>query len=297
MITQISIRNFQRNRKLDVVLKHRITTITGETNRGKSAILRALIWVLTNTPDGKKFISHGRPGARVTLQIGKHELTRKRGAGKNEYVLDGKTFKAFGAKVPEEIAAFLRVSEINIQQQHDRSFWFHLSPPEVSRRLNAIIDLGLIDEAQQRISSTVKKARSETEFTRQRLEDAQAAVKAVAHAVDFAEDARRLDSLAADAETQQLSCERLENFITNLVILKRSIQAKEELPDFTHIDAMLAEHKQLGRQIENLQLMTATAKQHEETAALYSKEYEILHKRLQSISGIVCQTCGQPIKP
>jgi len=145
MIERLLIEDFQAHHKLAIDLDPAVTTIVGPSDAGKSAVIRALIWLATNRPLGDTFIRDGVKQARVTLHVDGHEIVRTRGKSINTYSIDGEELKAFGNDVPEGIANFLNLSNINLQHQHDAPFWFSKTAGEVSRQLNQIVDLSIID--------------------------------------------------------------------------------------------------------------------------------------------------------
>ena len=169
--------NFQAHKRLTLDLRSPITSLQGATDVGKSAVLRALRWCCLNDIAGDEFIREGAKETSVTLrvQVDKrvHTIRRTRGR-ENTYELDGKEYKAFGTSVPADIAALLQLNEINFQAQHDGPFWFNESAPEVSRRLNAVIDLSVIDTVLSNIASEVRLAQERKAVTEERLQEAKA---------------------------------------------------------------------------------------------------------------------------
>ena len=86
MLIQLVIENFQSHEKTALEFCSGINTIVGSSNSGKSAILRALYWVVYNKPGGFGFSSHwnlDKKGAlkdpvQVALQVtGAPLITRK----------------------------------------------------------------------------------------------------------------------------------------------------------------------------------------------------------------------------
>ena len=162
MLRKLSLRNFQAHRRLDIGLDPGITTIVGPTDAGKSAVIRALLWLLTNQPAGNEFIRNGSKGTQVTLDVDGHKVSRIRGKA-NLYKLDGKAYRSFGHDVPPEIAGLLKTGELNTQSQHDAPFWFSDSPGEVSRKLNSVVDLSTIDKVLSAVSAHTRRTKALTE--------------------------------------------------------------------------------------------------------------------------------------
>jgi exonuclease SbcC len=171
MIEKLIIRNFQCHKRLKIEFDPLVTTIVGPSDVGKSAVLRALGWVTTNHPRGEAFIRDGADKATAILSVDGHKIKRSRGS-KNTYELDGSKFTAFGNATPDEIAAVLNLSELNFQGQHDAAFWFSESAGEVSRQLNSIVDLSVIDSTLSNLSSALRKANAEERVTQARLDSA-----------------------------------------------------------------------------------------------------------------------------
>lgn len=177
-LLSIELNNFQAHEKTVVVFSPTITTIKGPTDVGKSAILRALRWVCLNDIAGDEFIKEGEKKTIVALELnvdgGGKEIVRVRSAGGaiNTYELDDEEYKAFGQGVPSDVVKLLKLNEINFQGQHDSPFWFNETAGEVSRRLNAVVDLTVIDSALSSIASEVGTARSRVALTTERLTEA-----------------------------------------------------------------------------------------------------------------------------
>lgn len=170
MFKALKLINFQAHARLTVEFDPGITTIKGPTDVGKSAVLRALRWVCLNDRTGDDFIRHGteRVLAKLILPDGTW-IGRGKGEVGNIYGLNGHDFKAFGQGVPDEIAGTLQVSAINFQKQHDSHFWLAESAPEVSRQLNAVIDLSVIDTAMGNAAKMVRTARERVTVSEERI--------------------------------------------------------------------------------------------------------------------------------
>lgn len=166
MIEQIAIQNYQAHSKLRVDFAPGITCIVGPSDVGKSAIVRALRWVCINEPGGDAFIQHGAKGCTVKLVVDGHTVARRRAPGGdvNEYRLDDQEFKAFGRTVPEPIAKLLQLAPVCWQGQHDAPYWFMDTAGEVSRQLNAIVNLGVIDEVLAKVAQTRTRAKAKLEM-------------------------------------------------------------------------------------------------------------------------------------
>lgn len=172
MITQLRIKNFQCHKDTRIDFDPLVTCIVGPSNAGKSSIIRSLRWLSLNKPSGDVFIHHGKKRVSIRLSVDGHKITRRKGS-ENSYSLDGKVFKAFGMSgVPDEVSKVLNLSDVAFQRQHDPPFWFLLSPGEVSRELNKIVNLDLIDRTMGSLSSGLRRSRVTLEISQDRLRKA-----------------------------------------------------------------------------------------------------------------------------
>ena len=235
MFEQLLIRNFQKHERLLLEFDKHVTTIVGATDAGKSALIRALSWVILNAPNGDSFIRWGAPSARAKLTVDGRVVFRKRGSGANLYRLDGKEFKAFGSEVPPEVAALLRMGELNFQRQHDRVFWFSESSGAVSKKLNEIVDLGAIDDSLSFIASSLRSARAEKTVIEDRLVKARERKKELLHVPEMNTELLEVERLANASWEAKKWAQLLHELIESARILKK--KATTELPSFNAVTA------------------------------------------------------------
>ena len=98
---RLEIGNFQNIHRADLILD-RYTCITGKSNRGKSAIVRALN-VLINNETGDWFMRNDTDEpAFITLHIKGHRIHWERDQkGNVHYDIDGDRYTGLKGKVPE----------------------------------------------------------------------------------------------------------------------------------------------------------------------------------------------------
>lgn len=174
MLKSLKLYNFQAHRKRLIQFDPAITTIRGPTDVGKSAVLRALRWLALNDTGGDEFVTWGADEAVAIVELedgagGEAKIVRRKGR-ENVYKLNGQVFKAFGAgKVPDTVAQALDLNEINFQKQHDKPFWLDDPAGEVSRQLNKVIDLSVIDTALSNAAKMVRQSRERVSVSEARL--------------------------------------------------------------------------------------------------------------------------------
>lgn len=170
MLKRIRLKNFQMHQKTEIEIKDRILTIVGPSDVGKSSIIRALGFALLNQTD-ESHIRKGKKQAEVTAFFGKDEITRVKGKNKNIYTMNGEEYKAFGKKVPSPIQQVVNVNETAFQKQFDPPFWVGLSPGQLSKELNKIVDLSVIDESLRKVNQLIRENNTEYKMERQHLKE------------------------------------------------------------------------------------------------------------------------------
>ena len=225
---KLILENFQGHSYLEVPLDQ-ITTIVGSSDIGKSSIFRALRWVCLNKSPSR-LIKDGAKVARVTLELEDCKVVREESSSFRRYILnydradglrESKTFEAFRSEVPDEIRKFLEVTEINFQRQFAPPFWFEESPGEVSRQLNQIVDLNIIDVTLSKVGSSVREAKTSEEVARQKYEQSEKSKEELRYVVEMKAEAEVLSTLHLKMQESALSRTTLQSYLESATTHKR----------------------------------------------------------------------------
>jgi predicted ATP-dependent endonuclease of OLD family len=185
MLKEIRIKNFQSHSSLTLELDEGVNTIIGPTDRGKSAIIRAIKLTALNQPAGTAFIRDGADKTKVKIKTEDSQVTRIRGKTTNSYIVNGKKLEAFGQSVPPTVTEALNISDINFQQQHDSPFWFSETAGEVSRKLNEIVHLEVIDSTLSNLDSAKRQTTTEIKVHQRAVKEAADKKKSLAYVKDM----------------------------------------------------------------------------------------------------------------
>lgn len=234
MLEEIRITNYQRHRRLCVKFHKHVTTIVGSSMVGKSALVRALKWVCLNRPRGDGFVRHGAKFVGVSLFVDGHQVTRKRTAKTNMYALrsqsdeEGVVYNALGSDVPDDVAALLNVDGTNFQDQHDAPFWLSLSPGQVSRELNAVVDLGVIDDTLKNLASKVREAKTLVNVCTEQARSAQETLREFRDLPRQDADLTRIQGISGEWETSATQHNSLRLLITQVSVVGRERKRLKE---------------------------------------------------------------------
>lgn len=161
MISKIIINNFQSHSHSEIEFNNGVNVISGTSDSGKSAIIRAISWVLFNKPSGDAFRSWFAKKSEptfVTIEFDTGDsVTRMKSSKGNEYIInDGKPLKAIGTGVPKEVTDITNMQDINLQPQYKSYFLLDESPGKVAKAFNEVANLTIMDDALQEINQRVR---------------------------------------------------------------------------------------------------------------------------------------------
>jgi exonuclease SbcC len=233
MLERLRLQNFQAHSDFKLKFDERVTTVVGTSDVGKSSIVRALRWVTQNKPSGDAFVREGEDRCKVSLKLDEQWVTRIKGKGVNECNVAGQAFKAFRADVPEPVNRLCNVGDVNFQQQHDSPFWFSLTAGQVSKELNAVVDLDVIDKTLANVMKELRRARSVVNVCEGRIREAEEKEEELSWVPEMVKDWKKLERLEEAKSVACSNVERAEKTIADAETLEE--QAKIEVPDLTEL--------------------------------------------------------------
>jgi len=229
VLEKIQIRGFGANKKLDIDFSPNVTSIIGKSFEGKSWALRALRWVLLNKPAGDAYINWDSDEAKVRLSIDKKKVIRTRSKSVNSYKLSGKKepYVAFGNDVPRDIAELVNVSDkINFQTQHILPFWFCETAGEVSRQLNSIVNLEVIDSTLANIATEIRDTGTIIKLTEKALKEAVQEKKDLLYVRELDSDLKGVEKLN---EQYRENAEKRSTIDQKLNLVAKYVSIRENL--------------------------------------------------------------------
>jgi exonuclease SbcC len=283
-----------------------VNAIIGQSNSGKTAILRGLFWAIYNRPSGLSFISYwnrdkkGNPLKFTYASISSNQLIikRKRSSNFNGYTLLQNNVKtdleAIGLDVPEQVSKLLNLSEVNIQKQMDAPFLLSESASEVARFLNKEIRLDLIDKILSNAESKRRKYNSDIKQYEIEISE----IEKELEKFETLEEAERLNTQLSEVETL---IESIEDKKEGLEILKadharylKIIQNYVKIP-FKNIEEIISELDSIKKEENEIKEQIETLEDYKEN---YDSELEkvkknnTLIKQLKKEMPDTCPICG-----
>lgn len=245
MLQTIQIHNFQSHENSQLDLSPGINTLVGDSDCGKSAVMRAILWAITNNPQGDAYVSDwtktpkGKQmaGAATYVAIdtnpqkdrGKFSVVRKRSPEFNGYeVFDGSDntqFEAIRTDVPREVSQCFNIGPVNIQRQMDPPFLIASTPGEAARFINQLVNLTDIDEAQTEINSLGRSCSADLRTATASLEKAEDLVKGMDWVDRLQELAENLAGLEARINEGRQKVRDLQASLSNYTAAQTTYEA------------------------------------------------------------------------
>ncbi len=234
MLTKVEIQNFQSHKTTEMEFFPGTNVIIGKSDAGKSAVFRAINWVISNRPLGDSFRSEWGGDTRVVLHTSEGDvISRTRSATKNEYSINGMALKAFGSEVPEDVSAILKMDTANIQAQMDVPFLLAASPGEAARMLNRAASLDDIDH-------TISGLRKTHASTKSEIQRGEALLESLEEQLQEYKNLPEIETKIAQAETLE---EDRAALTAKTQTLKHSAQRakeiEEELARTAYVDELM----------------------------------------------------------
>lgn len=233
MFKAIEINNYQSHKHTVLDLHEGVNVVIGSSASGKTAIFRAIGWIKNNRPLSTRQLSRwikdkgklkGEASATLTTKDG-HTISRVRSKDENYYQIDDQEhFDAPKAQVPEEVTKLLNLTEVNVQNQMDQPFLVSFTGPEVSRFLNNVIRMDIIDKTLSNAEKRKRQYRKKIEELTHQLGDVQIEIDAFAWLDGPVNDiVPRIEVITAKKEEIDASIQDIEKSIQDIKYWKNTI--------------------------------------------------------------------------
>lgn len=253
MLEKIEIKNFQSHQATSLSLSPNVNTLQGNSDCGKSAVMRALGWLVFN-PAGDYFISdwakRGKTIAapcEVTLSVNGHKVTRRRDKDFNGYVLDGQVFEATRNSVPPQVLSVLGLGEVNVQRQLDPPFLLSMSAGDVSRYINSLVNLTRIDKWTTAVNGRTRSLQQQVESGKQQVERKQDEVNSYSYVEKLEELSKQVTEIEGKAASLSNKSSALEGSVADW---EKEHEVLNSLPNVDKVLILLRESEASWRKAE-----------------------------------------------
>ena len=220
----VNLNNFQSISDAELEFVEGLNLIVGQSNSGKTAILRAINSVVDNPSRGKLYIKRGHKSTEVKINFEGKEFCWKRTPSDIEYVIDGEVFKKAGRNTLFDFEAnsgFVKDDEgnvMNIEGEWNLPFPFDRTPSELFKLFENIFCIS--DSAV--ILKSFKEEEGNTVKERLKLEDSLSRVNKKIEGLEELTQEIDTEDYMDKAEAFKKNLEQYKELSADLVKLKHS---------------------------------------------------------------------------
>lgn len=301
MIRSLYLRNFQSHKETELELHPGVNVIIGDTDAGKSAIVRALYWIAMGKPSGDSFLRHNTKKACVVeVALDNNTIVQRyRGHDINSYFIGNDEHTGFGQNVPEPVQKVLNMNAINFSRQLDPPFLFSKSPGETAQYLNTLINLDVIGQSLTNIGKEVKFAEHEMKKHRAMKDDLVQQYDSLAWVEQAEKDVCALEQQEKELAKLQSKRNTLRKALQDYYAAKQTL---DSLPNYKGLNEALSGLENTALEVDKLRksklALKRALKQYYEAVesekAAIMQEQEIVLQYQHEFPDI-CPLCDQPI--
>lgn len=303
-IEKLELKNFQSHYYTEINFDRGLNVILGNSDSGKTAIIRAIRWALYNDPRGDYFIRQGERDVSVKITFSNGGfLERYRTPSKNGYYIkkpngEEERFENFGNTIPKEVTELTNIYEVtieknknsilNISAQLEGPFLLNESPSTRAAAIGRLIGVNYIDDALRnvrrdnlRLNSDITNLNDESQRLKEEL-------KKYEYLESYKEIYKTLKSYRERIENLQNKRIKLKEYAINLSDINQKIDSTlKELKKYKSINKLEKDAFSLEKYIYNhIKLKNLNIKQ-----TSINEEIENLQIRLESLKDI--QICNK----
>lgn len=258
MIKNLHIQNSQSHKNTYMEFHKGLNVIVGDTDSGKSVIMRSLDKVIYNGISSKGLISHWGGPLSISVTVEDNKITLKHDK-KDTYTLNKTKFSAIGSKVPEEISTALNMEDVNFQ--HQSEYWFLLNETSgyVASYLNQIANISQIDSVTRSIKSDLNKTKRNIEHDKETLTEKETQLSEYSYLPNFKAAIDEVRNLIKKIEDYQFkigiiksNLNKLDSFETLLTENKKLLILKPLINETLHIKETIEKTKARQKRLVKL---------------------------------------------
>lgn len=268
-LKKIIIDNFQSHLHTELDFELGLNVITGQSDKGKSAILRALKWVLYNEPRGSDFVRFGTNECSVTIITDDgFTVTRKRKGNKNTYIIispDGEKHESenFGNDVPNEVYSALNMrrikldtdneTKINLNEQLDAPFLLSETGTLRAKAIGRIVNTNILDAAERDILKDISNNNLTVKNIEKQITEIDEELSRYGNIEDLEKTISQIDILYEKAVNINSKVQKLRELQQKIAYINESINDnKKTLDSLKPLTSMIESYSLLKEKYSNL---------------------------------------------
>ncbi|MBU5669058.1 AAA family ATPase [Peptoniphilus sp. MSJ-1] len=227
-IDKIELHNFQSHKDTVIEFDRGLNVILGNSDSGKTAILRAIKWALYNEPRGDYFIRQGEKNVSVKITFSNGAVVeRSKTPSKNAYYLQKPSgeemrFEGFGTEVPKEIVEITNMYKtvldssntktiLNISEQLDGPFLLNEQPSVRASAIGRLIGVNYIDDALREVVRDNKRINQDIDLLNKQKEGYKEKLKSFEYIKDYKDSYSKILNIRNEISKLSDKLDKLKN--------------------------------------------------------------------------------------
>ena len=283
MIEKLVLKNFQAHKKTELEFCNGLNAITGESDQGKSSIIRALYWMFFNKPSGNEFIRNTAQSSFVHVQSDEENwITRLKGKNHNEYKINEEEFNATRNDVPTEVNEVINITSTNIQLQDDPYFLLSMNSPDVARHLNQVVGLENIDNSLQYVNKHTKRQQTAINHIQSDIEKKKAELDKFSTLPDIEQNHEKYKKLTEDYDEYINKIKQIKELNEKISEQKDKIADEDVINKLsTHLEAYLQNNEYYIQIKKTIEKISSTIENLEELQEFIEK-IDPIHEQIKN---------------
>lgn len=291
MIRGIKLVGFQSHVDTSINLTEGLNVITGPSDSGKTAVIRAVRWVALNEPQGDAVVNQSVGYAQVTIITDTGVVTKVRNKGKVRYEIniDGENISYDKSEIPQEVYRILGINKTSFGDvEVVLPFAFQLDAPFLisspasfgGKVLGKICNADTVELAVKKSSREVSQANDAKRQAEKTIEETKLALQSYENLQEVEQRLQQCRELVTDIEKGIVNRDTLSKLHNSYIAAYEKLNA---VRDTVHL---LSEIPQRAEEVSALELQ---AVRYNRLLTLYSK-YSATNKHLNSVQNIINKT-------
>jgi len=245
MFKTVTIKNFQSHKHTKIDFVPGTNVIIGESDVGKSAVFRAINWVVSNRPLGEAYRSEWGGDTHVTIETTDGTVVeRVKGTARNQYVVNGESLTAFGSGVTTQVTDVLKMSSESIQSQMDPPFLLSATPGEAARMLNRAASIEDIDLTISNLRKSHSQLKTSIKHNETALERYKTEIQQYGDIPVLEERLVKVEQLDAQRSTISQTISDMKRLVQDTQTIQTKLSTTKHIPKLRkRVDGLYTQHQ------------------------------------------------------
>ena len=269
IIDSLRLKNFQLHKDSQLDFSKGINVLLGESDEGKSSIIRAMHWLFFNDPSGDEFVKWNASECTVEVISNENSIQRIRGKNANRYVINNQKFDAIRTNVPKEVEDIIKIHPVNIQMQDDFFYILFDRPGDIAKKLNRIVGIEQIDKSLAHVNLLYSRENSKIKHLNEQIEKNEERLQKYKNIKEIDKKYENYQSLTQNVSRTAYQIKRILSIVDEAIeykeILHKEKSIKKLQKKIDELEKLRSKEKTNKQQINRINNAISSANEAQET--------------------------------